>query len=156
MTGVPAMGRSFASTHWVELGWSAGTLTRNGALGTSAPLNVGAGPPESWAIGLAIVQTTRPLQESKKPPRPGKNPQLLPVATSGPSIVPTKVSLVPALLSRLIVGWTVSARNGFVAGPPAPVPRRLNKPSAAKCPSPFSTPPFLAPHRPPKTPPPSP
>src|SRR5215472_1238653 len=104
--------------HRLQLGWSDGVLTMNGALGSSVPLKVGAAPPLSWPIGSAIVQTTRPLHASAKPP-PVK-PQRCPVFTSGPSMVSTNVSLVPALLSRLTVGWTVSARNGLLAGAPGP------------------------------------
>src|SRR5215471_15519967 len=111
MTGVPGIRRSLASMQLLQLGWSAGVLTRNGAVGTSVPLNVGAAPLWlSCAIGLDIVQTTRPLHESAN--RPPKKPQKWPVFTSGPSMVSTKVSLVPALASRLTVGWTVSAKKG--------------------------------------------
>ena len=96
------MRRSSASMQRLQLGWSAGTLTTKGAVGTSCPVSVGAAPPLSWPIGFASVHTTRPLHESAKPPP--KKPQKWPVMTSGPSTVSTKVSLVPVLASRLIVG----------------------------------------------------
>src|SRR5579864_2479964 len=103
MTGVAGIRRSLASMQRLQLGWSAGTLTTNGAVGTSVADRVGAAPPPlSWPIGFASVQTTSPLQESAKPPP--KKPQKWPVLTSGPSIVSTNVSLVPALLSTLSVG----------------------------------------------------
>src|SRR5437762_9638485 len=60
-TGVAGMRRSSASMQRLQLGWSAGTLTTKGAVGTSCPVSVGAAPPLSWPIGFASVHTTRPL-----------------------------------------------------------------------------------------------
>src|SRR5215470_8217425 len=72
-TGVAGMRRSSASIQRLQLGWSAGTLTRKGAVATSVAGNVGAAPPLSWKIGFAIVQTAGPPQQSANPPP--KRPQ---------------------------------------------------------------------------------
>src|SRR5258707_1644500 len=108
---------------WLQLGWLAGGLTRKGLVASYVAVSVGAAPPRSCAIGSVIVQTAMPLHESEKPSP--VNPQKCPVTGSGPSSVLTKVSVFPALPSRVIAGFTVSARNGPVA-PAMPGPLDLS------------------------------
>src|ERR1700726_110079 len=91
-TGVAVIRRSRASTHWLQVGSSAGGGKENGrGLGREVPVNVGAGPPPSWATGLLIRHRIKPLQASEA------LLQKWPLSRSGPSTVSTNRPSPPPL-----------------------------------------------------------